>query len=302
MNVNMLLIHSFLILSLNHLKFIAAVACGISYSSTSDRIIGGRVALRAEYPWMVSIQRKNTPILYNLGITSHRDGYTHFCGGALIASDWVITAAHCFDESLALDEVRVIAGGYSLSKKAEEETIHEVEHVEKHPEWNSEKVLNDIALVKLKNAVNLQFPWTNVICLPNRWYIPFGFATIAGWGLTSINGKNSDQLLSLDLPIIGKRRCEKIYGSKMIKENMICAGYLKGGKDSCNTDSGGPMMKRIGQQFFIIGIISFGAGEGCAKAASITVTTKVSNYVPWIQMIVSSYGKEQSTEKFDKNV
>ena len=49
------------------------------------RVVGGDVSRLGEWPWLVSIQ-----LVEN--VTS-----THGCGGSLIAPQWVVTAAHCFE-------------------------------------------------------------------------------------------------------------------------------------------------------------------------------------------------------------
>jgi secreted trypsin-like serine protease len=43
------------------------------------RITGGSAASRAQFPWQVAITIDNA----------------YFCGGSLISSRWVLTAAHC---------------------------------------------------------------------------------------------------------------------------------------------------------------------------------------------------------------
>ena len=59
------------------------------------RIVGGRDVPHGKQPWQVSFQ----------------DGREHFCGGSLIAPQWILTAAHCLDnyhqETLGDIEIRI---------------------------------------------------------------------------------------------------------------------------------------------------------------------------------------------------
>uniref|UniRef100_A0A8D2N2H8 Peptidase S1 domain-containing protein n=1 Tax=Zonotrichia albicollis TaxID=44394 RepID=A0A8D2N2H8_ZONAL len=61
-----------------------AFGCGVpSYPPLVTRVVGGEDARPYSWPWQVSLQ------YYSNG------KWSHTCGGTLIATNWVMTAAHC---------------------------------------------------------------------------------------------------------------------------------------------------------------------------------------------------------------
>ncbi|RXN38824.1 nidogen and EGF-like domain-containing 1 [Labeo rohita] len=88
------------------------------------------------------------------------------------------------------------------------------------------------------------------------------------------------------VPIIGNRQCNCLYGVGNITDNMICAGLLEGGKDSCQGDSGRPMVSRQSSVWVQSGIVSF--GTDCARPELPGVYTRVSRYQEWISSFVCS--------------
>ena len=93
----------------------------------------------------------------------------------------------------------------------------------------------------------------------------------------------------MSVPLITNENCTKPhtdYETSLITSNMICAGYLKGGKDACNGDSGGPLMVPSNEFAVIYGIVSF--GTGCAQPNAPGVYTRVANYIDWIQSYMKS--------------
>ena len=68
--------------------------------------------------------------------------------------------------------------------------------------------------------------------------------TVSGWGTLKSQGKQPKSLMKVDVPIVSRSQCNDWYfNSDDITENMICAGYKKGKKDSCQGDSGGKFFK-----------------------------------------------------------
>ncbi|CAJ0967525.1 unnamed protein product [Ranitomeya imitator] len=94
-------------------------------------------------------------------------------------------------------------------------------------------------------------------------------------------------------PIIDRARCDDLYhvGSytsssiSIILDDMICSGYIDGGKDSCQGDSGGPLICKVQGVWYQAGVVSW--GDGCALSHRPGVYTLVPVYTPWIQSYVA---------------
>lgn len=77
-------------------------------------------------------------------------------------------------------------------------------------------------------------------------------------------------------------KCVKKYQTLgiSISDNQLCAGGNYG-EDTCDGDSGNPLMSVASDAWIVEGIVSF--GRGCGLADWPAVYTKVSNYDNWIQ-------------------
>ncbi|XP_074051214.1 anionic trypsin-like [Macrotis lagotis] len=141
---------------------------------------------------------------------------------------------------------------------------------------------NDIMLIKLKTPAILN---ENIapISLPRSCPSTGTRCLVSGWGNTMSYGVDYPDLLQcLSVPILSDNECQASY-PRAVTENMICAGFLKGGKDSCQGDSGGPLVCSGELQ----GIVSWGLG--CALKNKPGVYTKVCNYVNWIEGMIDAY-------------
>uniref|UniRef100_A0A2S2N8A3 Proclotting enzyme n=1 Tax=Schizaphis graminum TaxID=13262 RepID=A0A2S2N8A3_SCHGA len=166
-----------------------------------------------------------------------------------------------------------------------------IERIIYHEEYDTRKIINNIALLVLKNSVTFN-EMIQPICLPGTLdmktveksqKMPF----IAGWGSTNAspqnNEMNSTSLMEVQIPISNLTACKQAYASykTVIDDKVICAGYPEGGKDSCRGDSGGPLMWSKRKQFYLIGIVSYGFKE-CGHPGYPGVYTKVASYMDWI--------------------
>ena len=89
-------------------------------------------------------------------------------------------------------------------------------------------------------------------------------------------------LQSASIPILETQKCMEphIYGPDKLGSGMFCAGYLEGGVDSCQGDSGGGLMCWSRGRRLVVGLISW--GYGCGKPNRPGVYTRVPDYAEWI--------------------
>nr|XP_028569019.1 anionic trypsin-like [Podarcis muralis] len=224
-----------------------------------DKIVGGYTCEKNSVPYQVSLN----------------SGY-HFCGGSLINEQWVVSAAHCYKSRI---EVRL--GEHDIMQVEGGEQFINSEKVIRHPKYNSWLLDNDIMLIKLSSNAEISSRITP-ITLPSGCAAAGTECLISGWGNTLSSGVNYPDLLQcLNAPILGDAECRDAYPGQ-ITDNMICVGYLEGGKDSCQGDSGGPVVCNGELQ----GIVSW--GMGCALSGYPGVYTKVCNYIDWIQETIAA--------------
>ncbi|XP_045901747.1 trypsin-3-like [Micropterus dolomieu] len=238
--------------------FAAAFAAPID--DEGDKIVGGYECGKNSVAYQVSLNA----------------GY-HFCGGSLISSTWVVSAAHCYKS-----RIQVRLGEHNIAVNEGTEQIIDSATVIRNPKYNSGNLDNDIMLIKLSRPAKLN-SYVRTVPLPSSCASAGTRCLISGWGNTSSSGSSyPDRLRCLDAPILSDSSCKNAYPGQ-ITVNMFCAGFLEGGKDSCQGDSGGPVVCN-GQ---LQGVVSW--GYGCAQRNKPGVYAKVCNYVSWIRNTMSSY-------------
>ncbi|XP_053315923.1 coagulation factor VII-like [Spea bombifrons] len=248
-------------------------------NSTSDdfRIVGGMRCELGHCPWQVLIRTSR-------GID--------FCGGTLISSRWVLSAAHCFE---GINPHHVTIGDYDKLRRDQDEQKIAVLKFFSHPHYLGEYYDHDIALLYLRSAVILN-DYARPICLPSpglgRLLTQEGeIGQVSGWGATRYMGRFSRFLLKVRLPIVSQEVC-MASTDKVLTGNMFCAGYSSGARDSCKGDSGGPFAVFYRHTWYLLGVVSW--GEGCASEGKYGVYTRVSNYIPWIkETIMDTEGAEE---------
>nr|XP_035942488.1 cationic trypsin [Halichoerus grypus] len=239
--------------------FLALLGATVAFPiDDDDKIVGGYTCQKNSLPYQVSLN----------------SGY-HFCGGSLINSQWVVSAAHCYKS-----RIQVRLGEHNIAVSESAEQFINSAKVIRHPKYNEKTFDNDIMLIKLSSPATLNSR-VSAVSLPKSCAAAGTQCLISGWGNTQSIGENYPDLLQcLQVPILSDSTCRNAYPGK-ITSNMMCLGSLKGGKDSCQGDSGGPVVCNRELQ----GIVSWGIG--CALKGKPGVYTKVCNYVSWIRQTIA---------------
>ncbi|XP_034427379.1 hyaluronan-binding protein 2-like [Hippoglossus hippoglossus] len=225
-------------------------------------------------PWMVSVQQR--------ALNSTRP-FTYVCGGTLIGSCWVLTAAHCIEDV----EYQVMMGGVNKDRAEETEQVIPVIQTIKHEDYRLEPdaIYNDIALLQLKVMDSpycaKETRFVRTACLPDQRFPTGHECMISGWGETA-SGPISPKLRHGRVLLISDKKCTKpeVHGD-LLDDSMMCAGNPDGVVDSCQGDSGGPMACKQNYTHYVTGVVSW--GDGCGVKNKPGVYTNVNKFVDWIK-------------------
>lgn len=217
-------------------------------------IVGGHDATE-EYSFIVSLQ----------------EGGNHFCGGSLIAPEWVLTAAHCV-EGADPSSVGMRIGSNDRNTGGEEAKAAEITI---HPDYNG---THDIALIKLAapaQSAPIAMGTTADVGTTSR---------ILGWGQTTPQpgGDNgSDILQELDVSVVDPGGCQ---GGGIDAETELCTENPGGDSGACYGDSGGPQIAKEGDAWVLIGDTSrSGGSQTCTVEPSIYTNTVA--HTDWVNEV-----------------
>uniref|UniRef100_A0A3Q1FXH2 trypsin n=1 Tax=Acanthochromis polyacanthus TaxID=80966 RepID=A0A3Q1FXH2_9TELE len=212
--------------------------------SDNEKVVGGYECPRHSVPYQVSLNA----------------GY-HFCGGSLISSQWVVSAAHCWKS-----RIQVRLGEHNIAVNEGTEQWIDGAKMIRHPGYNSYNLDNDIMLIKLSRPAALN-SYVQTVALPSRCPLPDENCTVSGWGNTSANGSKW---------ILNVQRRQKWWKKRPnLVTSLLFFLRLQG-------DSGGPLVCS-GQ---LQGVVSW--GYDCAMQGHPSVYARVCRFTSWISSTMRS--------------
>ena len=267
------------------------VQCNGNIVSGSQKIVGGEEAVPHSWNWIARMQFH---------------GYGG-CGGSILNSEWILTAAHCCEGRSARDVTFLIGDHLYDTFNGTEHTVQAIDII-MHPEYDTYDYYDyyynydynhdqfaynyDLCLVNVE-PITLDGINANIVCLPepgihinpNDDHLPDGpDCYVGGWGSTGGYG-SSNSMQSVDVDIYSTEFCNNRTNldGDFDPEIEFCAGKYEGGKDSCQGDSGGPLITKDDDNngaATLVGVVSW--GFGCAVEDQPGIYAEVAHFLDWI--------------------
>jgi len=240
------------------------------FQKHTTKIVGGAAAQRGRFP-------------YQVGLLSEFSDDIPFCGGSLIAPNWILSAAHC--QGFA---TKVQIGRYDFGDSQDFSEEIDILREIPHPNYNEDTVDYDFMLIELAQESSIT-PVKIDDGSTSAELSPRDDMTVIGWGRTSsgggpIFGGQSEVLLEVEVGFVPNMLCNMPYEGA-ITDRMLC-GYRRR-KDSCQGDSGGPLLIKgsNASEDVQIGVVSWGSGCGRVRFYP-GVYSRISEVLPFINQYI----------------
>lgn len=273
---------------------------GAALAEDTEMIVNGTPVPEGKYPWQVRIY-------------SSMEDELGFCGGSIVASQWVLTASHCLAKgdshggpNTAVDPADVVVGYGSIDRT--KTTKIPAAKVFVHQGYLSKGLDGkaDVALIKLERPI--ANPATVTLADPETdkaFLTPGAKVTVTGWGaiwspfdkdveaLMPDLGPQQEMMEKWQFPLMLREveidsmdndTCNATFqpARLSVAQSEICAMIKGTTKDSCQGDSGGPLVvaAEVPKGFLQVGVVSW--GTMCGNRMTPSVFARVSSFDVWI--------------------
>ncbi|XP_063280928.1 acrosin-like [Prinia subflava] len=248
-------------------------------SDVTSLVTGGPGVPSGTWPGIVSIQ------------ATFKNGTWHMCSGALIHPQWVLTVAQCFFRSRDISLYEVVIGATDLTQPGPEAAVRHIQRLLLHQGYVATTARNNIALLELEQPVECS-DYIQLGCVPDSALAVAELRTcyMAGWRAAPDSAPGPRLALQeAKVRLMDAQLCNssRWYGGALHPQDL-CAGYPRGGIDTCQGDIGGPLVCKdhVGDYFWLVGLASW--GKGCAGDKRPGVFTSTQHFHGWIQLQMRS--------------
>ncbi|KAG5681576.1 hypothetical protein PVAND_010995 [Polypedilum vanderplanki] len=271
--------------------------CGIPFyrpKESTGLVVGGKTGVKGQFPWYAAFHHNG---IGNSGF---------ICGGSLVSTKVVITAAHCVQDKRdavirRADESLFYLGKYYLNSQPQERDyiISAVAEFKVHSDWNpyAESFDGDIAAAILIRTIQ----FTNFIRPICIWTATQSYndiinrnGAIVGYGKTEFSSSATDKPYYVELPVVDEGTCLRSNSafSKITSRRTFCVGS-RDGSGPCNGDSGGAYAVKSGGKWYLRGVVSsslIDANTLACDTQNYAVFTDTAAFKDWILQIIEIHG------------
>jgi secreted trypsin-like serine protease len=234
----------------------------------SGRIVGGDEAAENQFPWQVAVYFDTS------------DG-TFFCGGALVAENWVLTAGHCVYHA---EVFTLHLGSNSLVDDDDNRVTVAATYSVPHPDYDPSDLENDIGLIRIDTAYKTN-DHIKVIPLASSELGADVDVIVSGWGASGDWDGVENHLRFVGLKTLSNDDCKAVYGEAVITDGMVCA-VGPNSEGTCNGDSGGPLVIDDGSGNSVhVGVVSWASASGC-ETNHPSGYTRTAAYRDWVESVI----------------